>query len=784
MELKVWVEGIQRVICGVTEVTTCQDVVIALAHATGKTGRFTLAEKWRDNERLLAPTDNPLKVLHKWGEYATDVQFVLRHSDKTAKSHNKPAEDSPGSSSSDNSQNKQFSHNFSPGGRPSAADVQQSGLKKSLTFSGAHNYFAPQKYAKGQPGPPIAENSNLPIPTEPPPYNTLQPPAYSAIDQQRKQHFRLGPQYNSLPDRSTSRPGLMKPGINTQKTSTQPTGTQERTQLENEPLNNNNSKSIISPYNTLEKQPHGKPPLSRKSPGPSPMNSLDRKKYGPSTINSLDRKQHGPSSMNNMDRKQYGPSQINSLDRKQPPSYTKAILSKSPQVSLDTTTKSVFSRQPHVHASRSSPSVSSPHGRSSPHGSLQSPNSSTESPRGSLQSPTGSIGSPYSPSSNSTFSYHSTGSGSLSRLSPKVYTQPPTKLHTPEVYTPEVQGNSPQITPRYSHNQHQGGELLHQNNTAPNLPIYHSQSPSGSSIHTSSSREGGMEEYDLDKNLPDVTQDTTDSGYNEKEDKVTLHDETEMEELRKLVAEQQDRLQKQESQMSIVLSDITYWEAKEKDMNKQETSLSLELQKLEKRERDYEIEITELDSAHLPDTLRVEEQTERSLQSDLTMLQSKLANSQTDLETNQEKITVLENEIKLEMQKLNDERLKVEQNMDTTIDELKKEIKTGLEQTEKDKDKINESESEIEQLKSAIANKEKEIEQIDNDIKDANMQLFSTVMKPLKDLGGHTSQRSFDETGSSSPSTSRPGSARKLNVNPQALAETLATGNHPHGMWV
>ncbi|EAT33250.1 AAEL014488-PA [Aedes aegypti] len=73
MELKVWVEGIQRIVCGVTEVTTCQDVVFALAHATGKTGRFTLIERWRNNERLLAPHENPLKILMKWGEYSSDV---------------------------------------------------------------------------------------------------------------------------------------------------------------------------------------------------------------------------------------------------------------------------------------------------------------------------------------------------------------------------------------------------------------------------------------------------------------------------------------------------------------------------------------------------------------------------------------------------------------------------------------------------------------------------------------------------------------------------------------
>lgn len=79
MELKVWVEGIQRIVCGVTDETTCQDVVYALACATGRTGRFTLTERWRNNERLLAPHELPLQVLLKWGEYSNDVQFILQY---------------------------------------------------------------------------------------------------------------------------------------------------------------------------------------------------------------------------------------------------------------------------------------------------------------------------------------------------------------------------------------------------------------------------------------------------------------------------------------------------------------------------------------------------------------------------------------------------------------------------------------------------------------------------------------------------------------------------------
>lgn len=36
MEIKVSVDGLQRIVCGVTEMTTCQEVVIALAQALGK----------------------------------------------------------------------------------------------------------------------------------------------------------------------------------------------------------------------------------------------------------------------------------------------------------------------------------------------------------------------------------------------------------------------------------------------------------------------------------------------------------------------------------------------------------------------------------------------------------------------------------------------------------------------------------------------------------------------------------------------------------------------------
>ncbi|XP_069132497.1 uncharacterized protein [Argopecten irradians] len=123
MELKVRVDGILRVVCGVTENSTCQDVVIALAHAMGKTGRFTLIEKWRENERPLLPDECPVKILQKWGEYSTEVHLLLRHSGKQ-KTDISPAEIQK--------ENEKPKVNFTSPPRDTA-------IRRSLTFSGAHN---------------------------------------------------------------------------------------------------------------------------------------------------------------------------------------------------------------------------------------------------------------------------------------------------------------------------------------------------------------------------------------------------------------------------------------------------------------------------------------------------------------------------------------------------------------------------------------------------------------------------------------------------------------------
>lgn len=78
MELKVWVDGVVRVVSGLSLNTSCQDVVIALAQSIGQTGRYILIVKLRGNERHLVAEDCPLQHLAQLGQLAADVQFVLR----------------------------------------------------------------------------------------------------------------------------------------------------------------------------------------------------------------------------------------------------------------------------------------------------------------------------------------------------------------------------------------------------------------------------------------------------------------------------------------------------------------------------------------------------------------------------------------------------------------------------------------------------------------------------------------------------------------------------------
>ncbi|XP_077580154.1 ras association domain-containing protein 8 [Stigmatopora nigra] len=79
MEIKVTVDNLPRLVCGVTDETTCQDVVTVLAQAIGQPGRYMLRERFKDFERCMSPDERPLEMLRKYGEHAKEVQLALFH---------------------------------------------------------------------------------------------------------------------------------------------------------------------------------------------------------------------------------------------------------------------------------------------------------------------------------------------------------------------------------------------------------------------------------------------------------------------------------------------------------------------------------------------------------------------------------------------------------------------------------------------------------------------------------------------------------------------------------
>ncbi|VDO78659.1 unnamed protein product [Heligmosomoides polygyrus] len=82
MELKVSVDGVERSISGVSNETTCAQIIYALAHAISQKGRFVMIEKYRNRERRLSPIDKPLELLEKWREHMSSVTFVLKKIDE------------------------------------------------------------------------------------------------------------------------------------------------------------------------------------------------------------------------------------------------------------------------------------------------------------------------------------------------------------------------------------------------------------------------------------------------------------------------------------------------------------------------------------------------------------------------------------------------------------------------------------------------------------------------------------------------------------------------------
>nr|CDS15177.1 ras association domain containing protein [Echinococcus granulosus] len=81
MELRVFVNGKPRDVCGVDENTTAEDVVNVLCESLRLVGYYCLVAFWRKNEIVFSPSESPLNVITRVGEHPKQFQFVLRRTD-------------------------------------------------------------------------------------------------------------------------------------------------------------------------------------------------------------------------------------------------------------------------------------------------------------------------------------------------------------------------------------------------------------------------------------------------------------------------------------------------------------------------------------------------------------------------------------------------------------------------------------------------------------------------------------------------------------------------------
>ncbi|KAM7396486.1 hypothetical protein PAMP_019522 [Pampus punctatissimus] len=202
MELKVWVDGVVRVVCGLSEETSCQDVVIALAQAIGQTGRYVLIQRLRDTERQLLATEKPLESLAKLGQHGSEVQFFLRRTGPSSS-------DGPGSKQDRPTPPLLPKH-------PEPEALKRSQPKKSLTFNLGPS-TSPRAKAKqfkrsprdspehrASPSPsPSPVSPHVPFPSPSPPIGPSKEEVFRMVLQQQERLRAIHAQLETLEKEST-----------------------------------------------------------------------------------------------------------------------------------------------------------------------------------------------------------------------------------------------------------------------------------------------------------------------------------------------------------------------------------------------------------------------------------------------------------------------------------------------------------------------------------------------------------------------------------------------------
>lgn len=624
-----WVDGIQRVVCGATLDTTCQDVVIALAHAMGRTGRFTLIEKWRDSDRPLSPSECPLRVLYKWGEYAAEVRFVLcqADSDKQQQPQNK---DKLRKKAGD-----KLSHNFSP---PRVAGIQGGGgdstVKRSLTFSGAHNYPSDS---------PMSLSSSTPM------------------SKFRKTH--LGPVPN----------GDVRAAASFPRTSQQ--------------LPSSGTHSVISSSRGIGQQGRPSAPPQQTQHREQPVPHPRHKRSSPAP-----RQDHLHNSGSGA-----APSSSAANDHHQ-----------------------TFIN--HTRVPPTQPNLAQSHPHPAPHSHSQ--------PQ---------PGTPHLLQPQPGYPGHVQNQGNAQPLNQNV---PSSRDSTP----PPL----PSSLPPDAHPSFHPAAQEHQK------ALVAVEATLDSAEH---SRQASLEieEYDLDRNFPDVAREVnrgerpavsleyrlgegvaTGSG-------VGGHLEGEHARLVRLVNMQQERLKTQESQISMVNTEISALEEQEKEYEEKLQMIMEELLLQENRHHDLELEVTDLEGVEWENVLDGEKKCEHDLTRQVEVCKANIAEHKQKLNEIQKRERDLHAEINQEEERLSSERSRLQAEEKRAAEEASK-LKENIQKLKAESSEVEKSilegetslsaiDKDIQALDTDLAKKTAELEEMEKELKKENLKNFTAHPAPKENPG-------------------------------------------------
>ncbi|XP_058454494.1 hybrid signal transduction histidine kinase E isoform X2 [Malaya genurostris] len=761
MELKVWVEGIQRIVCGVTEVTTCQDVVFALAHATGKTGRFTLIERWRNNERLLAPHENPLKILMKWGEYSSDVQFILQRSDQK-----KDQNQQQNNNNNNNNNTKNVNNNNNTSSTPPITQQpQQNRHSPNLQHPQSQQQILRQQQKLNQLNNNHSNNNNTTNIDDV--KNKL---AQNNLRNSTSGNDPYGKQPSSQPQTELISNALpLERGKEARKSLNAGSPPNLRNTSSGIIFNNNNSKSTISNCNIKVENVGIVKGIPQKSPHNSTSSSGSSNSSGSGSSSSI-----GNLNGNSVEATYasvikkpkghqagtVGDDLRNSLDRKlNGLLYSNGINTTGHHGQQHHSTTTIVGA-----TLKEAPRFSGLNHHVNSNDSLLLDNSSISS-----VSSSGNHNLLISPASNnSNTNSPITGISSNGALVPPPYRDPPPPRNSPlshkldSLNNNNNNNNSNNPNASLSSNSSLNSQTLNNLNLNVNRKLEKDSINMNLALSTAAAAVAASGSAAVGGS-GSIGSGSSSSNANELLllNELNLNDGSiqntaQYRDLIQLIKYQREKINTQQADLSKYDSEIQYLESKGREQQDQLDAITQEINKTDQIYRQSSEQLQTLQ--YVEEEGELVRQQEKTLKSEITLLRSKLANCETELLQCKNKIRLLMDEIQVEQRKY--------------CRQIQLEIDLAIQNTDQASKATDKLKSEVAVIESNIAEKKKQVEQLVHEMKEVNLQSLAAVA-PADEV------RHLLEVG-----TVKPGSTRRMIGSPRQLENAVPTSKNPHGVWV